>query len=313
MKSPKVGICGWILAPLSSEHVLKTGFEEMLKAAELGFKGIELIVSTERQLKEFYTRDNIKKILEICETKGLTISQFVILSELIEGLASMDNTQKQNALKVFREGVNIAKELNVKIVNTVSQWPKIEAPFWYVPIYIHPVQADFARSDFKLTIKLPDEVKTWDKYWENYVDSIGQCTDIAADAGLYFSLEVHPHSIVSTTDALLLLFKEVGSNKLGANMDTGWHFTKREYIPLSIYRLRDRLLNMHVRDSDGFLQYNLPPGMGILNWVEILRALKDIGYEGFMDFEFVAPGCEDFEDYLRRGKKYLEEMIEQIY
>lgn len=304
MRFPKVGCCTWIFAP--DIHVVS--FEAISKAIELGFKGIELIASSQRHMEEFYTKDNIRKILEICESKDLTISQFAILSGLIKGLASMDGTQKKNALEIFRRGVNIAKELNTKIVNTVSHWPEIETPYWYAPNYMHPIQADYEKFDFKLTIKLPNEVKDWKKFWQNYVDSIGMCTDIAADEGLYFSLEAHVHSIISGTDAFLLLFREVKSNRLGVNMDTGWHFAKREYIPMSIYKLGDRLLNMHVRDSDGLLSYNLPPGLGIINWMEVVKALKEIGYSGFMDLEIQAYGCEEYEKYVKKARGYLESL-----
>jgi len=309
MTRPKVGCCAWILSPDIHEIDIKT----ISKVAELGFKGIEVIASSQRHFNEFYTKDNIKKISEICKSNELSISQFVIISELLSGLASINKEQKQNALKIFKKGVEIAKELNAHIINTVSQWPHIGTPYWYPPLYMHPIQADFRGFDFKLTIKLPNEVKTWNEFWENYVDSIGQCVDIVTEEGLYFSLEVHVHSIVNSVDAFLLLSNEIKSNKLGMNMDTGWHFAKREYIPVSIYKLKEKLFNMHIRDSDGLLLYNLPPGSGIINWTEVIRALKDIGYEGFMDLEIQAPGCEEYEKYLKDSKEYLEKIIDYVY
>jgi len=312
MESPKVGCCSWILT--TQEHGVSN--EAIKTIGKLGFKAVELIVSQDyispkKDLSEYYTPRRIEEIVELCRENDLTISQFAIYSALIEGLVSLRKEEKNESIQVFRQGVEVAKQLGTKIVSTVAHWPiGLETPMDYAPRYIYPLLAGRKNFLFKLTIKLPSDF-VWNRIWENYVDSIAKCADIASDEGLQFSLEPHTYTILSNTDAFLSLFREVQSENLGMNMDTGWLFMTREYLPMSILKIGKRLFNMHIRDSDGVLCYDLPAGSGIIDWEAVVRMLKVIGFKGFMDFETKA--ATDTEKHIEVGRKYLEGIINDVY
>ena len=52
----------------------------------------------------------------------------------------------------------------------------------------------------------------------------------------------------------------------------------------AIRKAGSRLVDFHVADNN-----RLACGMGALNWSAIVRTLKDIGYDGALTVEFVAP------------------------
>ena len=85
---------------------------------------------------------------------------------------------------------------------------------------------------------------------------------------------------------------------------------QREYPPLSIHKLVGRILHVHARDTDGALNYSLPPGMGVLDWPEIVRALRAINYNGFISIE-LGEHCREPERFLQRSRQYLQTLLDE--
>lgn len=283
-------------------------YEEGIKTiGELGFNGIELIAFTKKDLDEYYTPSRIKSLRKLYQSYDLTLSQFALFANLVGGLASLDPKKKQEALDFFERGTRLGKELGTGSINIVSDWPEgLQAPMPYPPNYIYPYVPRIDYFSPKLTMDLPEGFD-WDKVWDNYVDSIKSCVEIVEKYGLRFTLEGHAHVIVGTTDAFLRMWEHIGSESLGANFDTAWQLIQREYLPMSIYKLKNKLFHMHVRDGDGMLCYVLPPGSGIIDWDALVEALQDIGYDGYLSFELAR--YKNPTKYVKQAKEYLEQVL----
>ena len=78
---------------------------------------------------------------------------------------------------------------------------------------------------------------------------------------------------------------------------------QREYLPWSVYKLREKIFHVHLRDTDGLLCYSYPVGLGIIDWNGFVRALKETGYQGFLSMELGG---------LKRPEKYVKESLEYI-
>jgi sugar phosphate isomerase/epimerase len=57
------------------------------------------------------------------------------------------------------------------------------------------------------------------------------------------------------------------------------------------------------------LSYGLPPGSGILDWEEIIKALRSVGYVGFLSFEMTR--YEDPAKYAKVGLDYLQKLLDR--
>ncbi len=303
----KQGCASWCFA--GDMHV-DTEYEKVISnIADIGFEGLELIAFSMKTLNEYYTPKKIKNLRETIQSNNLILSEFVVYHELIEGLAGLDKEKKKESIEIFKHGVQIAKDLGTKIVNTVSHWPVgLEAPNHYLAMYIHPWAYGVKYFDTKFKMKLPADFN-YKKIWENYVDSIATCTDIAKDNGLLFALEGHTHTIVCHTDSFLRLFDAVKSNALGMNFDTSWQFMQREYLPVSINKLGKKVFHVHTRDTDGSTFYSLPPGAGIIDWEGFIKALKDVGFDGYMSMEL--GGYQDMYKVVKEGKEYLDGIMKK--
>jgi sugar phosphate isomerase/epimerase len=274
-----------------------------------GLDTTELILHQESDLDSYWTPSRIREIRAQLRRNKLELSEFVLYHDAVPGLPSLDSNTREKSLEAFEKGVVLAEKLGSPLINMVAHWPEgLEAIANYPPTYIYPGGRGATLFSPELRYTLPQPFD-WDSIWDTYVNTLRECTSIAKRHGLGVALEGHPNVIVSYVDSFLRLFDAIDDNALGMNYDTGMQMIMREYVPWSIYKLKDRLVHMHVRDTDGLLAYNLPVGKGILPWDEIVRATVDVGYEGVMSLEL--GGYQDPMPYVIASAGVLRNLIDE--
>jgi len=285
-------------------------YEEGIRTVgELGFEGFELIVKTTEEMNNYYTPRKIEELKEIYSSYNLSLSQFVIYHDVIEGLTSLDKNTQREAVDNFQKCVQIAKKLGTNLVDIVPHWiPGASAPISYLPFYIHPNLPQIQRFRPKLKIDFPKETD-WARIWENYVEGIRLCVNIASEENVFVALEPHANVIIGNTDAFIHLFERIPSKMLGVNFDTAWLLMQREYLPFSVYKLKNKIFHVHVRDGDGLLCYNLIPGQGIIDWEELILSLRNIGYKGYLSLEFA--DYESPREYALKSQRYLQSLLKE--
>jgi len=142
----------------------------------------------------------------------------------------------------------------------------------------------------------------WDELWKRFVDTIYHCNEIAEDAGFPFVIEPLPYTLLYNTDGFIRLAEEIGSENLGCVLDVSHTYFKREDIPLPTEKLKDRLMGIHINNTDGEETYHWQPGKGSVDWHSVLRVLKKIGYERPLDLEIFGKGVGSIEEAYREGK-----------
>jgi sugar phosphate isomerase/epimerase len=276
---------------------------------ELGYQGFELIVKNPLELNQYYTSATIKGLRSLANSYKLSLSQFVIYHDVIEGLTSLDPSVQAEAIENFRECTRIAKELGCDLVDIVPHWlPGASAPVSYLPFYVHPNVVQMRSLRHKLKIDFPRDID-WSEIWENYVKGIRLCVEVASQEKVRVAMEPHANVIIGGTDAYVHLFDRIPSPILGVNFDTAWLLIQREYLPFSVYKLKGRIFHMHVRDGDGQLCYNLIPGEGIIDWKDLVQALRHVGYDGFLSLEI--SDYENPREIAVMSRKYLQSVLEE--
>jgi sugar phosphate isomerase/epimerase len=276
--------------------------------AELGFEGTELIASSTDQIRDFFSPAQCAQMRDRLSGLGLRMSQFVAYKDMIDGLASMDPARIKTALEIFEQCCAIAEAAGTDTINTVSHWiPGLTSPNPYPPAFVHVSKSPQGSFSPKISFDYP--AFDWDEVWSSYVSSIQRCCDIAAGYGLRFTLEGHPHVIVSHTDSFLAFHQEVARENFGMNYDTGMQTDQREHVPISIRKLGRRLFHLHVRDSDSLVVHQLPIGQGLLDWDAIVAELIAIGYDGYLSIEL--GGYLDAARWVRESRDYLARVIER--
>jgi len=105
---------------------------------------------------------------------------------------------------------------------------------------------------------------------------------------LYIAIEPadkYETDLISTCLEGLSLIHDLGQENLGVLLDTGHALVVGEDVVSSIHHLGARLFHVHVDDNLGQRDQHLVPGDGIFDFVGMLRALNDIGYDGGLGAE----------------------------
>jgi sugar phosphate isomerase/epimerase len=125
----------------------------------------------------------------------------------------------------------------------------------------------------------------WNKNYEDYVDSVRRCCDIAEQANLRWAIEAHPFRYVANASGMLRLLDHVKSPALGMNMDPSHLFPCGEIPEVVVYELGDRIFHCHFSDNDALTNAHWRPGKGKIDWRSVMVALKEVGFHGVISIE----------------------------
>jgi len=302
----KIGVAVWCF---THPHY-QPPYEDAIKTiGELGVDGIEMIAYTAEDLYGYYTDERCIKLRSMIESYGMVVSEFVLYAHAVVGLLDENKTERQKSLDLFRRGLDVAKLLGTDTINIVSNWPEeIVAPIPYMPSYIHPCVNGYKQFEPKQIMKIPSNFDARGN-WNRYLDSLKHIVRMCEEYKIRFALEGHANVLVGTTDALLRAFDWIPSEYFGTNFDTAWQLMQREYLPWSVYKLQEKIFHVHIRDADGMFCYTLPLGQGIIDWNGFIKALKKVGFDGFLSLELA--GLERQHKYTRESIDYIRKIIKE--
>ena len=301
----KIGCLSWCFHNLSPGVDPEPAIDII---GELGFDGIELIVTARRDLKTFWTDDRIDRLKLKLERHKLAVSQFALFQPVVEDLSSTKREERDQALDYFAAGCRIAAKLNAPMVDIVAPWAReLKGPTTYLPRYYDIEQP---KPGEKFHIDIADGFD-WERVWNGFVETVKACLERAKAHGLKYSIENHTHTLVPDTGSLLRLLDSIRDPALGVNLDVGWIQLEREYPPVAIHKLKGHLMNVHMRDIDGLMRSFSPFGDGVMDIKAIVEAMKKTGFNGFASIEQdTHPGDPDMKEicrrYLRIMRGYLE-------
>jgi len=122
--------------------------------------------------------------------------------------------------------------------------------------------------------------------WNWAVEGLREINDLAKKEGVRIALEPlnrFETNFLSRHDQAVLLAKEVGEN-CGVCLDAFHMNIEEANFRKALQETGDMLFDFHVADNN-----RMAPGMGALNWRDIVGTLREIGYDGALTVEFVAP------------------------
>jgi sugar phosphate isomerase/epimerase len=274
---------------------------------EMGFDGIELIVTARKDLQTFWTDARIDRLKQKLDGHKLRVSQFAMFQPVVEGLSSTQRDERDQALDYFEGGCRIASKFESPLINIVAPWAReLSGPTGYLPRY-YEVENPKPGEKFHIDIASGFD---WERVWNGFVETTRACLARAKSHGLKFSIENHTHTLIPETASFLRLSDALHDPDLGCNLDVGWAMLQKEYPPIAIYKLKGRLLNLHMRDIDGRMRLFPPMGDGVMDCQAIVAALKQVGFNGFASIEQdTHPGDPDMRVICRRYLKMMREYI----
>ncbi|MCI0475838.1 MAG: sugar phosphate isomerase/epimerase, partial [Anaerolineales bacterium] len=92
-------------------------------------------------------------------------------------------------------------------------------------------------------------------------------------------------TLIRTVDDAARMIAEIKSPRLGVLLDTGHAHVNGENLADAVRQLKNVPFHVHIDDNDGASDSHHVPGAGKINYAPFVRALKEIGYTGFVSAE----------------------------
>ncbi len=219
------------------------------RLAKYGYESLEIGGEPKR-----YNTKDVKRSLD---EHGIRCLGSVTL--MFEGLhlPSPDKAVWSNSVQYVKDVITMVKELEGELVTIV-------------PNQVGKVNADATpEEEWANTVAAMKEIDAWSKR-----EGVRICIEPINRFETYF---------VSRANQALAL-AEATSPECGVCLDA-FHINMEEPDPYaSIQSVAHRLMDFHVADTNRFAC-----GWGHWDWAKLVGTLKDVGYDGSLTVEFVAP------------------------
>ncbi|MGA3405017.1 MAG: sugar phosphate isomerase/epimerase family protein [Candidatus Bathyarchaeia archaeon] len=148
--------------------------------------------------------------------------------------------------------------------------------------------------------------------WELLVEAFGECADHAKSLGLKICAEPLPpieSNLVNTLQDFLELSHDVNATNLGCLLDMGHMNVLHEDGVDYVRTLGEKLYHVHVNDNNGVVDQGLIPGQGVLDYQPFIRALREIGYKGYLSLELSFNYQQDPDSAAHKAKLFMDNVL----
>lgn len=148
-----------------------------------------------------------------------------------------------------------------------------------------------------------------EKEWKYCVQTLKDAAKKAEAANVTLAIETHNDQPSDSAEKLLSLLDAVGSSAVqvlfdGVNMVSTGQKMMDVYVPL-----KDHVIHVHMKNKDLANDRFMAVGEGDLDFIPVIRALKNDGYDGYISFEY---SVEDPEEIIRKSKIWVETVLDSL-
>ena len=244
--------------------------ESLSVLANLGYDGVEFMVRSPREIDA----NNVEKLVAHYGLAVPVIGTGQLAGEDGLTLTDPDPDVREAAVARSKEVVDFAARFNARI--------------------------NMGRLRGGLLEGVPRELSL-----QRMKDGLLQMLDYAAERGVDVILEPQNRSVINFINSVaeaVEFVAELGRDNLGTMVDTYHATVEEESIASAMMQARDKLWYVHIADSN-----RSAPGTGHLNFPEIIKVLKDGGYEGFITAEILQ--YPDHESAAKQAIDYLSMVV----
>jgi sugar phosphate isomerase/epimerase len=229
-------------------EVAKWPIEKTLKsAARLGFKHTEYAACGAGDPTLMSARKR-KEVLKLNRDLGLHSSQ-MLLAE-VEHMACPSARTRQQVLDYMKRCSEFQLELGGRQVLIC----------WGCGVHLSEMLPEVA--------------------WLNSIDSIAKLARWGLKQGLLVDLEIEPHVyfILNTTDKAARMVEDIGLPNVFPNLDIG-HFTINREGPQRIEKIKDKVIHIHLSETQGYDHTNSIIGTGTVDFPAYVHKALELGIE----------------------------------
>src|SRR6266851_1341879 len=127
---------------------------------------------------------------------------------------------------------------------------------------------------------------SWKSALALFVEMLKPVIAHAEKEGVLLLIEPEPGLLIETADQFLELMQHIDSPALGLNFDIGHSYCVGDEPAPTIQRLAPYIRHFHLEDIAATrVHHHLIPGDGAIDFTSTLRAIRAIGYQGWITIE----------------------------
>ena len=246
--------------------------KSIARVARCGYDAIEMLGEPDQF--------NTAEVNRLCSDEGIYVSSICSIFTAERDMIHPDAKVRQHAMDYTYSVIDFAAELSAHcVIISTTACGKI-APL----------------------TDLEQEVE-----WA--VENVRKAADYAAQRDVVLSLESwnrYETYMADSLDKVSRLSKLIDRPNVGIQGDTFHMCIEEANLADSIRRHAGEFVHFHLADSN-----RAAPGKGHLDFLPILQALKDIGYDGHLVFELLPAGGDPFATlHAGGGKEFFDEYTE---
>lgn len=265
--------------------------EALQRIKDLGFRFVDLAAygSADPATMSGNLR---KELVSVFRDLGLQSSQLLLVNT--QNIASTDKHLREKTLDYMKAATELQLELGGKQVLVC----------WGCGVYESGVLRE--------------------QQWIYSVQMIQEFAEWASERGVLVDLEMDPHVyfIVSSMERMARMLEDVDLPNVFPNVDIGHMCITRE-SPVSLRKFKDRILHVHLSETDTFEHTNSIIGSGKVDFRAYIEELLSLGIEetcqhygeiAVAGIEMGEPGGEvdDPDRWMRESLTYLKQVLPEL-
>ena len=233
-------------------------------AKDAGFEGVEVALSQDGELGLSVTEKELLKIKEQANDSG--ISLYSVASGLYWGnwLTSNEKDERERAKDIVKKHLDVAKTLGADTILVVPGC----------------VNADF---------EIPGKIVDYKTAYERSFEAINELKTHAEKVGVSIGLENVWNKFLLSPMEMRDFIDKIDSDFVGSYFDVG-NVLYSGYPEHWIRILAEKIKKVHFKDyrvAAGGLHGFVDLLAGDVNYPEVMKALKEVGYDGWVTAEMI--------------------------
>jgi len=264
---------------LEGKKNIREAFEQA-KAA--GFDAVELCLGETGELSLAATESDCKKILADAADVGIEVSSLATGLYWAYSMTDDDPKVRAKAMEITRKCVDVASWLGVDT-------------FLCIPGYVH------------VPFMPETPVIPYDTVYNRALSALKEAANYAQSRKINIAVEEVWNMFLLSPIEMRDFIDEVGSDYVGCYFDVG-NVLLLGYPEHWIRILGKRIKRVHLKDfkrSVGTIEGFCDLTEGDVNWPEVMKALREVGYDGYLTAEMMPPRP----DLLEKTSKAMDRIL----
>jgi protein FrlC len=254
--------------------------EVIKRLSRMGYDGIEIGCASPHAWPDFLTKERRQEVKQLLQTHNLKVSSMLPAPGGGPGNnpSSPTKEEREFTIKHYKDIARLANEWECPTIMWLAGWA----------VYGTPQQ----------------------DAWNYSLEGLINVAQFAKEMGVTMVVEPTPtdSNLIETADDALMLAEQSGQDNVKVMFDTFHALYRNEVSSDYVYRMKDKLHHVHIADTD-----RQPPGQGKCNFDAVLRALKDIDYQGYLTMEVgFHTRAADPDWYAATSIEYLRRKMDEI-